>query len=434
MSGMPVDFIALNARLVSLTELRPFEKNPREHSAAQIENLVAIIRKFGWTIPILIDEDATILAGHGRVLAAERMGIEAVPAITASGWSEEQKRAYIIADNKINEAGGWDKNLLGELLHGLSADGWDMGTLGMSEQDLRRALTGSTSGDGDAPKAEPRPEPLMRPGEVWVLGDRHRLACIDSTNPEAVAKALGGHVPHLMVTDPPYGVNYDPGWREERDLKPLGRVRASGKVHHDDRADWREAWNLFPGDVAYVWHASMLAHEVHASLIASRFELRSVIILVKQTFTVGRGHYHWQHEPCFYVVRKGRSGKWAGGRKESTVWQFANAGAMGGKKDDTITGHGTQKPVEAMRRPIENSSKRGDLIYDPFVGSGTTLVAAEQTGRRAIVCELDPGYAEMALERWIAFANGHAYEESTGETWAERIASREPADEQESEA
>jgi DNA modification methylase len=203
-----------------------------------------------------------------------------------------------------------------------------------------------------------------------------------------------------MVTDPPYGVEYDPSRTSDNPLK-------AGKVLNDDRADWREAWALFPGDVAYVWHASMFTHTVLESLESCGFEHRAMIIWGKERFTLGRGHYHWQHEPAWYVVKKGATGHWQGDRSQATLWSI-NA------REDAGHGHGTQKPIECMRRPIENNSKAGDEIYEPFSGSGTTIIAAEQTGRRCYAMELSPTYVDVAVRRWQQFTGQQATHAETG--------------------
>lgn len=235
------------------------------------------------------------------------------------------------------------------------------------------------------------------------LKSKHRIMCGDSTSAEDVARLLDGAKPHLMVTDPPYGVEYDPNWRNEADRangKPYG-ARAVGLVSNDDKADWREAWALFPGDVAYVWHAGLFAPVVADSLAACDFHLRSQIIWSKSNFAIGRGDYHWHHEPCWYAVRKGRKGHWAGDRKQTTVWEIA-------KPAKSETGHGTQKPVDCMKRPIENNSKPGDAVYEPFSGSGTTIIAGEMTGRRVFAMELNPAYVDIAVKRWEQFVGGKA--------------------------
>jgi DNA modification methylase len=241
-------------------------------------------------------------------------------------------------------------------------------------------------------------------GDVWLCG-QHRLACGDCTDPAIVAQAKGGLAPILMVTDPPYGVNYDPLWRIV-----LGPVASTGRVRNDDRADWREAWRLFGGDVAYVWHSHLLAAVVEASLVAADFALRSPIVWVKHKLVIGRSNYHWQHEACWYAVRKGGRGNWQGDRKQSTVWQIAH--------DKTRTVHSTQKPAEAMLRPILNNSRAGQVVYDPFLGSGTTMIACEMSGRRCIGLELDPGYVDVAVQRWQDFTGERASREADGKTLA----------------
>ncbi|GJD67256.1 DNA-methyltransferase [Methylobacterium gnaphalii] len=230
---------------------------------------------------------------------------------------------------------------------------------------------------------------MARRGDVWLLGD-HRLVCGDATDPSDVALALNGECPHLLVTDPPYGVSYDPGWRAK--VLPNGSNRALGAVANDDCADWRNAWALFPGDVAYVWHSALHASEVETSLRAVGFLPRAQIIWDKGRLIISRGHYHWRHEPCWYAVRKGRTASWAGGRKQTTVWLIPHRRSE--------TGHGTQKPLEAMCRPILNHTVPGDRVYDPFLGSGTTLIAAEELGRICHAIELDPTYVDTALRRW----------------------------------
>jgi DNA modification methylase len=241
-----------------------------------------------------------------------------------------------------------------------------------------------------APGADQPPAPVTsRRGDAWLLG-AHRLVCGDATDPADVALALAGAAPHLMVTDPPYGVSYDPGWR----VKVGKGAFAVGTVLNDDRADWHAAWALFPGDIAYVWHGALHASLVEESLKASGFLTRSQIIWDKGRLIISRGHYHWRHEPCWYAVRKGRTARWAGDRKQMTVWQFPHRRSE--------TGHGTQKPLEAMRRPILNHTVPGDRVYDPFVGSGTTIIAAEELGRICHAIELDPVYVDVAVRRWEA--------------------------------
>jgi DNA modification methylase len=215
-----------------------------------------------------------------------------------------------------------------------------------------------------------------------------------------------------MVTDPPYGVEYDADWRNKA-MRADGTAiagRATGKVLNDDKADWREAWALFPGDVAYVWHAGLFAGVVADSLVACDFKLRSQIIWAKSNFAIGRGDYHWHHEPCWYAVREGKTGHYGGDRKQTTLWQIA-------KPQKSETGHSTQKPVECMKKPIENNSSPGQAVYEPFSGSGTTIIAAEQTGRCCYAIELNPAYVDVAVKRWQEFTGQQATLEATGETF-----------------
>jgi DNA modification methylase len=262
-------------------------------------------------------------------------------------------------------------------------------------------------GGGDDFDATPDDGPCrVAAGDLWLVdGGRHRLLNGDSTKSEDVARLVGGEKPFLMVTDPPYGVDFDAGWRKEaNDVGLLGDFETftqTGLVSNDDRVDWGEAWKLFTGDVAYVWHASLHIAEVQRSLIASGLLPRSPVIWAKPHFLISRGHYHWQHEPCWYAVRKGATARWSGDRTQSTLWQIAGLNPMGRSRDgaDGPTGHGTQKPVECMARPMRNHGAEGDIVYDPFLGSGTTMIAAHRTGRRCFGVEIEPRYVEVALRR-----------------------------------
>jgi DNA modification methylase len=380
-----------------IARLIPYARNARTHSDAQVDQIAASIREWGWTNPVLVGEDGTIIAGHGRVLGARKLRIDEVPVMVATGWSEEQKRAYAIADNKLALNAGWDEELLGLELGELEGLGFDIDLVGFSEPE--RLALAALANDGltdpdDVPEVPV--EPVSVAGELWVLG-RHRLLCGDSTSPDDVERVLDGVSPHLMVTDPPYGVEYDPAWRKRAGVN-LNKNKL-GKVANDNRADWREAWALFPGTVAYVWHAGRHSSAVQDSLEATGFQVRAQIIWAKDRFALSRGHYHWQHEPCWYAARGTAS--WHGDRKQTTLWHI-NAREDGGH------GHGTQKPVECMRRPIENNSSAGQAVYEPFSGSGTTIIAAEMTGRSVHAVELDPAYVDVAIQRWQAFTGQQA--------------------------
>ncbi len=388
----------------SIDRLIPYARNARTHSDAQVAQIASSIREWGWTVPVLVDEAGGLIAGHGRVLAARKLGLTDIPVMVARGWSEAQRRAYVLADNKLALAAGWDLDLLRFELSDLRGMGADLALIGFSADEVDALTAEMTAGLTDPDQApEPPANPVSAPGDVWLLG-KHRLVCGDCTDLLVVERVLAGAKPHLMVTDPPYGVSYDPGWR--------GDTKRTGKVLNDDRADWREAWALFPGEVAYVWHGALHAVVVAESLTVCGFGIRSrQIIWAKDRLVMSRGHYHWQHEPCWYAVKG--AGHWSGDRKQTTLWEIAN------KNQDATTVHGTQKPVECMRRPIENNSSPGQAIYEPFSGSGTTLIAAEMTGRACHAIELSPAYVDVAVRRWEAFTGLQAVLESHGRSFTE---------------
>jgi DNA modification methylase len=386
-----------------VSALIPYARNARTHSDAQVAQIAASIREWGWTNPVLIDAEGGLIAGHGRVLAARKLGIEDVPCMIATGWSDAQKKAYILADNQLALNAGWDIELLKVEIGELGAEGFDLGLIGFGDDFLAGLLNTGNEGLTDPDDVpEPPANPVTVLGDVYVLG-KHRLVCGDSTSADAVAKALNGVAPHLMVTDPPYGVEYDADWRNKAkraDGSPIG-ASALGKVQNDGKADWSEAWALFPGDVAYVWHAGNMAHIVAESLLSTGLEIRAQIIWAKNQLVIGRGDYHPQHEPCWYAVRKGRKGHYNGDRKQTTIWNID-------KPRKSETGHSTQKPVECMKRPIVNNSSPGQAIYDPFLGSGTTLIACEMEGRACHGLELSPAYCDVIVKRWEDFTGQKA--------------------------
>jgi hypothetical protein len=334
-----------------IERLIPYTNNPRLHSEADLVKIAASIEKWGWTTPVLVDEQGVLIAGHGRVAAAARLALNTIPVIVARGWSEEEKQAYRIADNEIAARASWDPDLLCTELRDLKFSGFDLGLIGFEPDRLEDILAGLGSIGLSDPESTPEvPEnPVTRSGDIWLLGD-HRIGCGDSTNADDVEPVLAGSRPDLMVTDPPYGVDYDPSWRARRAVS-AGRL-ASGKVLNDDRADWRQAYELFAGDTAYVWHGALHGDVVAADLAACGLQLRAQIVWVKQHFTLSRGRYHWRHENCWYAVREGKAGHWQGDRSQSTVWEIDNNNPFGNRQREQSWGHGTQKPVECMRRPI----------------------------------------------------------------------------------
>ncbi len=400
-----------------LDRLKPYAKNAKMHGADQVAKIAASMAEFGWTVPCLVADDGDLIAGHGRVLAAERLGLKEAPVIVLGHLSDEQRRAYRIADNKLTELGEWNEVVLSGELQLLASEDFDLSLIGFDDGELDALLSSldnETDAEGEDDIPEPPEVPISRPGDLWVLGN-HRLLCGDATVATDVERVLGNVKPLLMITDPPYGVEYDPGWRS---LTGASTTKRTGKVLNDDRADWREAWALFPGDVAYVWHGALHATTVAESLEAAGFNVRSQIIWAKDRLVLSRGDYHWQHEPCWYAVKKTGNGHWAGNRKQTTFWQIAN------KDQDAETVHGTQKPVECMRRPILNNSSPGQAIYEPFMGSGTTLIAAETTGRVCLGIELNPAYVDVAVKRWQLFTGQEAVLNGIGESFAKVEAKR----------
>lgn len=387
----------------AVDRVKPYEKNPRSIPEKAVAKVAASLSEFGFQKPIVVDEQGVVIAGHVMLKAAIKAGITRVP-VAISSLSPAQAKAYRLADNRTAQETDWIDDLLRSEIDELKGLDFDLNLTGFDDRELQKLL----SDDAELARAEETPEAPVNPvtvlGDVWLLCN-HRIVCGDSTKADDVDKALNGVKPHLMVTDPPYGVNYDPTRTSDNKAK-------SGKVLNDDRADWTEAWALFPGTAAYVWHASMFTSTVLESLETVGFERRAMIIWAKDRMTLGRGHYHWQHEPAWYVVRKGGNGNWCGARDQTTVWNIK-------AREDGGHGHGTQKPVECMRRPIVNNSSPGQAIYEPFSGSGTTIIAAEMTGRVCHAIELNPAYVDVAVKRWQDFTGQKATLESTGQTFEE---------------
>lgn len=378
--------------MVPPAELIPNDKNPYKHPKKQIELLAKIIAANGWRRPIIVSKrSGKIVSGHARLKAAEVLGLEKVPVDYQEFESEEQELAVLLAENQIDEFRQTRRDVLDGLCLELGPD-FDFELAGLPDYFLPGvgSLDDVAGGGGEEKEAK---APRVKPGEIWALGD-HRLACGDSTDAALVARLLAGAVPEIMVTDPPYGVSYDPNWRPEERAKN----KQTGTVKNDDRASWEAAYRLFPGQVAYIWHASRSTATVASELVRVGFSLISLLIWVKSRIVFSRGNYHWRHEPCWYAVRKGKPHLWGGKRDESTVWEIGNLNPFGGNREEEKTGHGTQKPVECMLRPIRNHEV--SAVYDPFLGSGTTIIAAEVAKKKCYAIELSPEYATIALERW----------------------------------
>jgi len=404
----------LSVTWLPVASLRPNPRNARAHNRQQIAALADSIRVFGWTKPIIADANNIVIAGHGCLEAAKKLGLERVPVIRRSDLSNEKLRLYAIADNKLAEKSGWDRSLLALELKELQVLDLDISITGFEFSEIETLfeehVPGADAEDGGVEPATDLPV-VAKSGDRFVLG-RHRLICGDATSADDVKRLLAGACPILMVSDPPYGVAYQPEWRHRAGVN---RASSSTGIKNDDRADWTPAWRLFPGSVAYVWHAGLHSAVVQQSLEASGFEVRSQVIWVKPRLVLSRGDYHWQHEPSFYAVRRGHASNWCGGRAETTVWEVTERSDI--VQDGTV--HPTRKPVALMRRAILNSSRAGQGVYDPFLGSGTTLLAAEKTGRCCFGVEIDPKFVDLAIRRWQAATGKDAFLDGTSQTFRE---------------
>jgi DNA modification methylase len=405
---------ALHQKLVveyrPLSEIRPYEKNARKIPQAAVDAVAKSLREFGWQQPIVVDAAGVIIVGHVRRLAAIQEGMTEAPVVVAAHLTPAQVRQYRLMDNRSHDEAKWDADILTAELLDMRALDLDLSLTGFSSGELDRLLLQPNAGEDDVP---PVPDaPVSRLGDLWLCGE-HRVCCGDATNAENTATVIRDATPFLMVTDPPYGVSYDPSWRVKAaeeghlDYAPT-RV---GEVSNDDRTDWAEAWNLFPGDVIYCWSPPGSNSIVSGSaLLGSGFDIRNMIIWSKPHFPIGRGNYHYRHEPCWYAVRHGKPSHWCGDRTQTTVWEVALDKNVEG-------GHSTQKPVELMRRPIKNHTLPGDSVYDPFLGSGTTLIAAELTGRICYGLEISPAYCDVIVARWEKLTGKQATLDGNGSTF-----------------
>ena len=375
----------LPVTVLALADLTPYARNPRHITPAAVNAVAESLTAFGWQQPIVIDPKKVIVAGHTRRQAALQLGWTHAPTVQIAA---KHAKAYRLADNRSGELSTWDLDVLGGELAALPTGLLE--ALPALDFDAIAPLT--VEGQTDPDETPEAPEPRTKLGDVWTLGD-HRLMCGDSTDAACVHNLLDGATPALMVTDPPYGLSYDAAWRVNSTLSNTRQGTASGKVANDECHNWLGAYLLHPGNVAYVWMASLNLGAVEQDLLKANFEARALLIWNKSSITPGRGHYQWKHENCWYAVRKGETSGWVGDRKQATVWDID-------KPQKSETGHSTQKPVECMQRPIRNH--KGD-VYDPFVGSGTTIIAAEREKRRCYAMEIAPEYVDVAVARWEAF-------------------------------
>ena len=376
--------------LADVSELIPYVRNARTHSEAQVAQIAASIREFGFLSPILVAEDNTILAGHGRLAAALKLGLKKVPCVKENHLTETQKRAYIIADNKLSLNAGWDNELLAVELSELEGADFNLDLLGFDEAELSSIFDADKDvNDDDFDVEKELEEPCFsKTGDIWTLG-RHRVICGDATKLETYKTLLENTKVNLVVTDPPYNVNYE---------------GAAGKIKNDNMENDKFYQFLFNSFVnmeqamaddasIYVFHADTEGLNFRKAFQDAGFYLSGCCIWKKPSLVLGRSPYQWQHEPCLYGWKKKGKHKWYAGRKETSVWEF--------EKPKKNADHPTMKPIALLAYPIKNSSMTNSLVLDPFAGSGSTLIACEQTGRICYAIELDEKYCDVIVKRYI---------------------------------
>lgn len=404
--------------MLPVSALVPYARNSRTHSDQQVAQIAASMREFGFTNPVLVDEAGGIIAGHGRVMAAKALGLAQVPCIRLAHLSDAQKRAYVIADNKLALNAGWDETMLRLELEDLRAADFDLDLLGFDADELGALLEEpepETEGLTDPDEApEPPAEPVTVEGDVWLLG-KHRVMCGDSTRIDHMeALTLGGGI-DMWLTDPPYNVAYE------------GKTKDALKIQNDSMADGqfrqflRDAYVaadavMKPGAVFYIWHADLEGYNFRGAAQDAGWKVRQCLIWKKQSLVMGRQDYHWRHEPCLYGWKEGAGHLWASDRKQTTILEF--------DRPARSAEHPTMKPVALFEYQMLNNTKGSDSVLDSFGGSGTTLIAAEKNGRIARLMELDPRYVDVIINRWQAFTGRQATLEATGQTFAEVEAAR----------
>ena len=404
--------VSLGIEYRQVAALIPYARNPRTHNETQVAKIAASIVEFGWTNPILVDGDNGIIAGHGRLAAARKLGLDAVPVIELAHLSVNQKRAYVIADNRLALDAGWDEEMLALELADLTSAGYDLALTGFDDVDLE-AMFGDPDGEGvegntdDDAVPEVPVTPVSQAGDVWLLGS-HRLVCGDSTQAESYASLLQGAKVAMVFTDPPYNVNYANTAKD----KMRGKNRA---ILNDNLGDGFYDFLLAAltptiancEGAIYVAMSSSELDVLQAAFREAGGKWSTFVIWAKNTFTLGRSDYQRQYEPILYGWPEGATRHWCGDRDQSDVWQI--------KKPHKNDLHPTMKPVELVERALRNSSQAGDVVMDPFGGSGTTLIAAEKTGRVARLIELDPKYVDVIVRRWQDWTGKQAMRESDGE-------------------
>jgi DNA modification methylase len=430
-----------------------YTRNPRKNDSV-VDRMCSSIREFGFKIPVLARSDGEVVDGHLRLKAALKLQITQVPVILCDEWTPAQIKAFRLLVNRSVTWAAWDEELLSLELQELNEADFDLSLTGFNPGEIDGLL--AIPDEEKANEVPPVPSvPTSRAGDLWLCGE-HRVLCGDSTSTEAVERLLGERKPLLMVTDPPYGIELDSEWRDRAGLntapgnKRTAASKAAAKAHPqyaaepsymkhrteghtettisgDTRADWSGAFELVPSlQIAYVWHASKFTREVLDGLLRIGFEHHQQIIWDKTRTVLTRTLYWFQHEPCWFVRKK--NAPWYGKAGEnSTIWASPSPKFIMGGSDEDKFDHPTQKPVELMRRPILNHLKRGELVYEPFLGSGTTLAAAELTERICCGMELDPKYVDVIVQRWQTISGEKATLEGDGRTFEEIARQRQKA-------
>jgi DNA modification methylase len=401
----------------SVESLIPYARNARTHSDEQVAQIAASIKEWGWTTPVLVDETGQIIAGHGRVMAARKLGIEEIPVMVATGWTEAQRRAYVLADNQLAANAGWDMDLLKVELGDLGEAGFDLDLIGFDDKMLAGLLAEETEGltDEDAVPEAPE-EPVTVLGDIWALRN-HRLMCGDSTSMTAFSDLMGGAQADMIFTDPPYGMSYG-GGRAAGSTKKGALVKAHGMIINDDLqgddliALVRDAIAtstacMKKGGALYACFTWRTYSEFEAGLESCGHKVKACIVWDKKSIGLGNSNYRPQHEFIFYC-----GGQWYGDKSQSDVWYMSR-----GSTGEYV--HPTQKPVELIERALLNSSKAGDVVIDCFGGSGSTLIACEKNGRNSYLMELDPKYCDVIIKRWQDFTGQEAVHAETGKTFNE---------------
>jgi site-specific DNA-methyltransferase (adenine-specific) len=400
----------LTYKLIPIADLIPYARNSRTHSDAQVAKIASSIKEFGFLNPIITDGSNGIVAGHGRVLAAQKLGLKELPCVEADHLTEAQKRAYVIADNRMALDAGWDAEMLKVELGDLDAAGFDLSLTGFEVGELENFLAEPTEGltDEDAVPDVPA-VPVTVLGDVWVLG-KHRLMCGDSTSVDHLQALCDGQLVDMWLTDPPYNVAYE------------GKTKEALTIKNDKMGD--EPFRQFlrdacvaadtvmkAGAVFYIWHADSEGYNFRGAAKDAGWTIRQCLIWKKQTMVMGRQDYHWKHEPCLYGWKDGAAHLWATDRKQTTILEF-NRPSRNGE-------HPTMKPVELFEYQMLNNTKGSDLVLDSFAGSGTTAIACEKHGRDARLMELDPKYCDVIVKRWQEFTGKDAIHEASGKTFKE---------------